>query len=433
MHHACITFFCSAHAGGFALNEASASSLGNAHAGATAGADDGSAIFYNPAGLTRLRGRQVMAAGSMLMPSIHFSNQRSVSAAGTPMNGGNGGNAGVSSFVPALFYAMELSPDLRFGIGVHAPFGLKTSYEWGWAGRYQALKSELIAVDINPALAYRISDRFAVGAGVSAQYADVEISKAIDFGSVCVGILGAGACAPAGYLPQARDGAATVKGDDWAYGFNLGMLITPNDRTRVGIAYRSSIKYTFAGDVRYARPAGLPGPLALSPAFMNAGAHARLELPESLRIGAQFALNPRWGLMADVNWMRWNRFKELRVGFANGAPDSVTPEAWRNTVRMAIGADFRASEAWKLRGGIAWDPTPVREALLTPRIPDADRTWLAFGAQYRSSAQSTWDIGYAHLFIRDASIDKREPASGSLVGRYGSDADILSVQYTRSF
>ncbi len=93
-----------------------------------------------------------------------------------------------------------------------------------------------------------------------------------------------------------------------------------------------------------------------------------------------------------------------------------------------------ASPAWKLRGGIAWDPTPVRQEFITPRIPDADRTWLAIGAQYQSSAQSTWEVGYAHLFIKDASIDKREPpAGGRLVGRYGVDADILSVQYTRSF
>jgi long-chain fatty acid transport protein len=423
---------CSAHAGGFALNESSASSLGTAHAGA--GAEDAGTIFYNPAALTRLRGSQFMAAGSLLMPSIHFHNQGSATATGAPLAGGNGGGAGSTSFVPGLFTAHRVSPDLTFGLGIHAPFGLKTNYDWGWAGRYQALKSELIAIDINPTLAYRIDDRLSVGAGLSAQYVNVEISKAIDFGSICAGSLGLAACAPAGYLPQARDGAATVKGHDWGFGFNLGLMLQPNAVTRLGIAFRSAVKYTIDGDARYARPQNLPAPLALAPAFTNSGASARLELPESLRIGAQVDLSPRWTLMGDATWMRWNRFQELRISFANGAPDSVTPENWRNTVRVAVGAAYRASPAWKLRGGIAWDPTPVRQEFITPRIPDADRTWLAFGAQYQSSAQSTWEVGYAHLFIKDASIDKREPpAGGRLVGRYGVDADILSVQYTRGF
>jgi long-chain fatty acid transport protein len=423
-----------ARASGFALNEMSAASVANAHAGGAAAAEDLGTIFYNPAGLTRLPGRQVMVVGSAIRTSIEFENRRSVSAAGTPLAGGNGGNAGSWSLVPALYYAMDIDPRLRFGIGIQAPFGLITEYNDNWVGRYQALKSELTSVNINPTLAYKVNDRLSVGAGISAQYVDVEISRAIDFGSACVGTLGLAPCAASGFTPQARDGRVTVDGDDWGYGFNLGALYSLDAKTRLGVAYRSKISHTLTGDANFTRPAGLPAPLAAAPVFRNTGARAGLDLPESLNLSAYVELDPKWSLMGDIQWMRWSRFEELRVHFDNGAPDSVTPEHWRNTVRVALGANYRYNDRWKLRGGIAYDPTPVRDEFRTPRIPDADRTWLSFGAQYKQSKNGVWDFGYAHLFVKDSSINKAEPPlGGTLIGDYQNHVNILSVQYRHMF
>jgi long-chain fatty acid transport protein len=431
---AALFFFGEARAGGFALNEMSAASVGNAHAGSAATAEDISTIYYNPAGLSRTSGRQFMLAGSEIRPSVNFENRGSVSAIGTPLTGGNGGEAGDWSLVPALYYAMDLAPGLRFGLGIQAPFGLKTDYESNWAGRYQALKSELKSIDINPSLAYRLNDNLAVGAGVSAQYVDVELSRAIDFGSVCVGTLGPAACAPIGFVPQARDGKATVDGTDWGFGFNLGALYAPSENMRFGIAYRSRVRHELSGNARFDRPPGLPAPLAAAPALSNTGARAGIDLPESLSLGGYIELDPRWSLMADVNWMRWSRFKELRIRFDNGAADNVTPEEWRNTTRVAVAVNYRHNDTWKLRGGIAYDQTPVKNEFRTPRIPDANRTWLAVGAQYKPSRQGTWDFGYAHLFVSDASISKAEPPlGGTLIGDYRNDVNILSVQYSHAF
>lgn len=420
-------------AGGFALSEMSAASVGNAHAGAAA-AEDASTVFYNPAGLTHLGGRQFSASLSAIRPSAEFSNAGSVGAGGVPLRGGNGGDAGSWEFVPSLFYAMELSPRLRFGIGLHAPFGLKTEYDNGWAGRYQALKSDLKSININPTLAYRVNDLVSVGAGVSAQYIDVELSRAIDFGSICVGSLGAAACAPAGFLPQARDGKVTVSGNDWGFGFNLGAMFSPAPNIRAGITYRSKISHELTGDARFDRPAGLPAPLAAAPTFANGGARASLDLPESLSVHGYMDIDSKWSAMADITWLRWSRFKELRIRFDNGAPASVTPEEWRNTVRVAAAVNYRYNDAWKLRGGIAWDQSPVRDEFRTPRVPDADRTWLSIGAQYKPTRDSAVDFGYAHLFVKNASINKAEPpVGGTLIGEYDSNVNILSVQYSRSF
>lgn len=421
------------YASGFALNEMSAASLGNAHAGAGAVAEDLSTIYFNPAGLSRMSGRQFLVVGSAIRPSAKFSNAGSTSVLGTPLAGGNGGDAGGWALVPALYYAMELAPDLRFGIGLQSPFGLKTEYDAGWAGRYQALTSEMKTFNINPSLAYRVNDLVSFGAGVSFQYVDVKLSQAIDFGTACIAGLGAPTCAPLGFLPQARDGTATVKGDDWGYGFNLGALFTPSQNSRVGIAYRSKIRHTLKGNASYARPAGLPAPLAASATFTDTGASADVTLPESLNVSGYIDLDPKWALLGDISWVRWSRFKELRVRFNNGAADSVTPEEWGNTVRVAVAVNYRYNDAWKLRGGIAYDPTPVKTAYRTPRVPDADRTWLTFGARYKPSAHDAWDFGYAHLFIKDAPINKTEPNRGTLTGEYESNVNILSVQYSRTF
>lgn len=423
-----------ASAGGFALSEMSAASVGDAHAGGAAAADDPSTVFYNPAGLTQLSGQQFSISGSGIRPSAKFSNNGSLSAVGSPLIGSNGGDAGALSFVPAVYYSAQISPNLSFGIGMQSPFGLKTDYDAGWAGRYQATKSELTSVNINPAIAYRINDMVSIGGGISAQYVNVELSRAIDFGSICIGTFGPAACAPIGFLPQAKDGSVTIKGNDWGYGYNFGMLFTPSTTTRVGVAYRSRIKHTLTGDADFTQPAGLPAPLAAAPTFSNTSASAGLDLPDSVSLSGYTELDAKWALMADVTWMHWSLFNELRIHFDNGAADSVTPEQWRNTTRVSTAVNYRYNDEWKLRAGIAYDQSPVTDQFRTPRIPDADRTWLSLGAQFKSSAKDKWDIGYAHLFVKDASINKAEPpASGTLVGSYKNSVNILSVQYTRTF
>lgn len=424
-----------AYSAGFALNEMSAAAIGNAFAGVGATADNASTIYYNPAGLSRMSGQQFTVGGAAIRPSIDFRNGGSVTATGARLSGGNGGDAGSWSAVPALYYATDLMPALRFGIGLQSAFGLKTEYDNGWVGRYQALKSELQTVNLNPTLAYAVNERFSVGAGISAQYAKVSLSRAIDFGTICAGALGVARCAPAGLLPQSRDGKVKLDGDDWAFGFNLGMLYMPTPTTRFGLAYRSSIHHTLSGgEARYEKPAGLPALLASNPAFANNGVTAALDLPETLNFSAYMELDPKWALLGDINWTRWSRFDELRVKFANGSPDSVVREAWRNTTRIGAGLNYRYHDAWTLRTGLSYERSPVKDAFRTPSIPDAGRTILAFGLQYKPTRQSAWDLGFAHVFIKDASINRADlPLNGRLIGTYSNDVNILGLQYSHAF
>lgn len=424
-----------AYPAGFALNEMSAAAIGNAFAGAGATAEDASTIYYNPAGLSRMTGRQFSLTGSAIKPSIRFENRGSTTATGAALSGGNGGDAGSWAAIPALYFATDVVPGLRFGIGLQSAFGLKTEYDNGWVGRYQALKSELQTFNLNPTLSYAVNDKLSLGIGVSAQYAKVELTRAIDFGTVCAGALGVARCAPIGFLPQSKDGKVTLDGKDWAYGFNLGALYMPTPTTRFGLSYRSRIRHDVSGgSARFDKPAGLPGPLAAAAAFADNDVSAQLNLPETVNLSAYTELNDKWAMLGDINWTRWSRFDELRVKFSNGSADSVVREEWRDTTRFGVGVNYRYNDAWLLRGGLSYERSPVKDQFRTASVPDADRTILAFGMRYKPSPQSAWDFGYAHIFIKDASINRADlPLNGRLVGEYKNDVNILSLQYSRAF
>ncbi len=406
-------------AAGFALMEQSASGVGNAFAGGSAAAEDASTIFFNPAGMTRLPGKQVVVGVHAIDLSATFTNQGSTLAPPLPpLTGGNGGDAGGWGYVPNLYLSWQLNESLWLGMGVNAPFGLNTEYETGWVGRYQALNSELTTININPSLAYKVNDKVSLGFGLSAQQADATLSRAIDFGL----FLGA---------PQTSDGSQELSASDWGYGFNLGALFQISPDMRIGIAYRSRIKYTLSGTSSFS---GVPGPLTGILSFQNSAATADLTVPDSASLSVLQTFGDKWELMGDITWTQWTVFNQLVVNFANGAPSNVTPENWQNAWRFSLGMNYRPNEKWKLRSGIAWDQTPVPNSTLrTARIPDNSRTWLALGASWYFTKNGSLDFGYAHLFVPSTPINHTERASGTLVGSYDSSVNIVSVQVAYSF
>src|SRR5262245_18777854 len=173
-----------AGAAGFAIGTQNASGLGNAYAGASATAEDASTIFYNPAGMTRLAGRQAVGSLIALKTEIKFSSDSSRTTLPPLITTGltnNGGDAGDWGFVPGGYLSWQLTPNLWAGIGVNAPFGLKTEYESGWVGRFHAIKSEVLTVNINPSVAWKINETFSVAAGVNAMYIDAELTNSVDY------------------------------------------------------------------------------------------------------------------------------------------------------------------------------------------------------------------------------------------------------------
>jgi long-chain fatty acid transport protein len=385
-------------AGGFAIGTQSGSGTGNAFAGGAAAADDASVAWYNPALMTLLPGKQVAGALHILKPSFKFENTASTSPIGT----GEGGDGGDWAYVPNGFFTWAINPKLSFGVALNVPFGLTTEYENGWRGQFTALKSEIKTVNINPSVAYKISDTVSIGGGLNYQMIEAELTN--------------NAGAP---------GISKLSADDDGFGYNLGVMFQMSPNTRIGAHYRSKIKYDLDGDVTFSNsvPAG-------------SDVRADLEVPDSLSLSI-FHTAGNWELMGDLTRTGWSSIQQLQVirtsGPLSGATLTTLQFQWDNTMRYGIGANYKTSPQTKWRFGLAFDETPTNDTHRSPRLPDQDRTWVAFGVQYKPSKTSILDIGYAHEFIKDANVNNSQGAAGQLIGKFENKADILSIQYSMSF
>jgi long-chain fatty acid transport protein len=416
-----------ASAAGFALIEQSASGLGNAFAGGAASAEDASTIFFNPAGMSLLQGKQIVVALHGIKPSAKFNDATSTGAAFQQTKAGMGGDAGSLAPVPNAYFAMEINPKTRLGVGINAPFGLQTEYESTWIGRFQAVKSKLETINLNPAVSYKLNDSVTVGAGVNYQHIKGYLSSLVNYSAAAAGALGSNLA-----------GVSTVTGSDNAWGYNFGVLFNLSPQSRFGLAYRSSIKYTLSGSVSFS---SVPLALSPSPLLANGSVNLAIKMPDTLSGSIFHKLNDKWDIMADATLTGWSVFDQLKVVRASGTTMSLTQENWKNTWRVAAGATHHYSDQWLARVGVAYDQSPVPDAFRTARIPDNDRTWLSLGGQYKPAKVSAVDFGYSHLFVSDASLSNNKggvdnpstAAYGNLVGSYQNSVDILSVQYTHSF
>ena len=420
-----------AAASGYLLREQSAVGQGTSFAGATARADDPSFLFFNPAALGWLPGYQAAVVGSYIRPEAEVESgaaTRTAILGGSPIAGALGGDAGLNAFVPAVYTSAQLSPEWAIGLAVTSPFGLVTKYDNDFIGRYHALTSTLRTINVAPTVSYRPAPWISFGASLQVQHAYARISNAIDFGAVGA-LSGLG---PLGILPGTRDGRGTVRGDDVAVGWTLGAVWEPADGTRVGLSFRSALFHELEGDASFQ---GAPGPIAASPAFRNTDARAKLTTPEILSFGVAQRVGQRWTLLGDLSWTNWSRFRELRVDYESGRAPTVSEQNWRDTWSLALGAEYLVADGFRVRGGVAYDQSPARDAYRTPRIPDSDRYWLSVGASYQVLRNVELTAAYTHIFADDAKVGLRDPGPGSpefprgnLDLNYGASADIFAVQ-----
>jgi long-chain fatty acid transport protein len=437
----------------FALQEQNASGLGHAYAGGAAAAEDVSTIFYNPAGLVRLATTQVVVSGNVICPSAKFSDNGSQAALGQPL-GGTGGDAGSCAVVPNVYLGVPFTDKWSFGIGVNVPFGLKTEYDSDWLGRFQAIESKLDTINVNPVLSFEPTKNLTVGGGFSWQRVKATLTSNVNYTALFAqGVSGlvANGTIPPSAAPTLIASAAglqsndKVTGDDSGWGWNVGVLWQATPNTRIGAAYRSSIQYTVSGSVNFNNPTAVgPLPPTLAPvgALLVNGVNAqlangdvtlRLKMPENANVSIFSTLNDRWDLMADLQYTGWSSIQQLQIVRSTGSVLQTVPENFRNTWRGSIGANYRYDNNWTLRGGVAYDQSPVNNTDRTPRLPDSDRTWLAFGAQYRFSPNWALDMGYAYIWVKNGSINQNEgstAANGLVSGSYKNNVNIVGLQVT---
>lgn len=426
---------------GFILHEHSISGLGVGFASGAAGLDDNSSMFFNPATLSLVDEPQITSGLHLILPQASFKNDGSLSGfngqTGVPTQGPDA-KSDAPAIVPNLYYSRPLSEDLFLGFGLNSPYGLATSYDEGWVGRYVALETDMLTVNANLALAWKLSEKITLGFGVSGVYADALLSNAINFGTAFLSRLGT--AIPVNAQTQALaqdiqanlggtkyDGSLELTGDDFGYGYNFGILFQPNEGTRIGLHYRSKVDLTLSGNADFTVGALDPFFGAL---FADQGGSVDISLPDTAQVSIHQHITADWAVMADLFHTWWSKFDELNIRFADGLlPNSVIPERWNNSWRYSVGSTYQLNEAVQLRAGLVWDESPVPSATYrSPRIPDEDRLWVSLGLGFRISEALVLDIAYVHIFVDDPVIDNPTHTAGEyLRGTMDARVDILSI------
>jgi long-chain fatty acid transport protein len=213
------------------------------------------------------------------------------------------------------------------------------------------------------------------------------------------------------------------------------VIVEPRAGTRLGVAYRSEIQHTLDGDVDFTGDAaGIATFIrGATGAFTDSDASLSVNTPASLSFGIHQDVTERWAVMAEAQWTNWSVFDQLTVKFDNPAqPDNVTEEEWQDSWFFALGSTWKASDAWTLRGGIAFDQSPVDDQYRTPRIPDENRYWLSLGAGWRPAPWLDLDAAFTYILVSDSQVDlttadKGGTFRGDLEADYDSDIILLGL------
>jgi long-chain fatty acid transport protein len=419
-----VAFSGTASAAGFQLLEQNGSGLGNAYAGSAAVAENASTVYFNPAGMTQLQDREVSLGGAVIKTSYQFNNSGSSTGA---LSGDS--NGGVTGFVPNASMSWALTKDIYLGFGIGAPFGLKSEYDNPWTGAAQSVMFEIKTVNLNPSIAWRATEWVSLGFGINYQRIEAEYVRAV-----------------AGTNAALANSTATLKlTDSGSWGWNAGALFTLTPATKIGVSYRSAIKHDLDGDVTVSGSAAS----ALNAGGASSSTKANVKLPDTFILSATHKLNNDWELLGDVSWTGWSSIPKIDIirtsGIASGTIAQTLHTDFRDTWRFAVGANYRLNDQWKLKFGIAYDETPVKDP--TTRLvslPDNNRTWFSLGTQWKPSKTMTVDVGGAYLYVKDSEINNNQSVTvtnaataaqnrGTVKGTYEDSAWILGAQLSLAF
>lgn len=382
-----------AQAAGFHLREQSAAAQGNAFAGATAGAENGSYAYFNVAGLTRQKGTQLNIGGTYIAPRAEASNVKDAD----DHRGSDVNNIVHSAVAPNATISHQINEKAFIGVGLNVPYGMITKYDEEWAGSDHGITSKVISATVTPMFAYKVTDKLSLGAGLQMQYIRARLTNSASAYGVDL---------------------AAMEGDAFDVGYQLGAMYEFNDKTRVGIAYRSQVKHKLSGEIS-ASASPIPG----IDTVLNQNINARLTTPEMLSMGIYHQLNDKWAVMAEYQRVFWSSFETLDIYGEDYPFVSSTKEHWRDTNFFAVGASYQIDHQWKWRLGLAYDQSAVRVQHRTPRIPDSDRIWYSTGLNYQYNDKLTFDLAYTYIKAHKAHLDT------SLTGNIGSH---VTAEYTNS-
>ncbi|MDH1056245.1 outer membrane protein transport protein [Aquipseudomonas alcaligenes] len=403
---------------GIAINEQSVSGMGTSFAGRASAVNDASILFGNPAGLSKLERPEVVGGFGLVKANVDIDDASAETHKGdmVPLTP-----------VPFAYYASPIDEKFSWGLGLYVPYALISDYEKSFGGRFKGQYSKVEVVTLQPTLSYQINDRVSVGFGPTINKIKGKLVNKLDNSAA----FGTG---------ETKVG---IKGDDVAYGFNVGLMVDVTDSLTWGLTYHSKVDYTLEGRTRITNGSG-----RIFSQF-NGDYDASLDFttPETIDTSVTYKLDDQWTLYAGTTFTRWSRLQEIVVE-NEGTPSllgmqpigEVSEELkWHNTWSYAIGASYQLNPQWVLRTGLAIDPSPAENEHRSVRIPVGNRKVFSVGAGWSPNPDLTIDVAYSYLQESSAKVNQ---ASKELAGaeiapgfsaEYNNSAHGLGLQATYRF
>ena len=472
-------------AGGFSLNEQSASQMGVANAGAAANPENATTVLFNPAGMSQLSGTNISFGAAVLDIDAEAKSASAKNQLGGDVSGSTGGDIADAAVLLNFYLTHEINDSIDVGFGIHAPYGLAADYDDDFVGRYFADKTELTVISFSPAISINNGKGLSMGLGLNVMYAEGRLTKFQDYSGAYgrwqkgyndIGAITAPAPPSAIGVPDPssvngfEQGYADIEGDDIAVNFRIGFLYELSEKTQIGLSAQTPTRFDLEGDAKVSNipdttVVTLPG---VGDQVFPTGAQSTqtekvkvpLEIPESLTVGLRHQIADDWTVLAGATYARWGRFEELDINSREGASGDVssatgrtgdTPithitEKWKNTWQFNVGGIWQATPEWAFKAGYAFDESPV-DQFVTARIPSEDRHWLTLGAQWNDVA-SGWTVDAAVgtlIFADDVKVNEfqyqhdapsqKDPNAGAsnYTAEYELSAWSAAIEFSKAF
>ncbi len=420
-----ITSICTLFAGGFALTGVGsrATSMGGAVRGM---ADDGSAMYWNPAGLGFLDYNSYDLGATLIMPSSHWENSGTLTTGGTVIAGYEHKKYNSKNILrgfPSASLVMAKNPKYKFGLGIFVPYGLGATWDAYQLPQIpslhyvsgfpkEELMSSLVIADIHPSFAYQINQDLSAGLGLSVFYSTIQL-KTIDFKP--------NASAPTDQTYQYAPITTNLQGNGMGIGFNAGLLYKATDQISLGISGKTPSKISLDGDAEVFlwRPDSLKigGKSDIS---------ADLNLPGDIGFGISYKIQPNWAVNLDYAYSMWKTLETVKVKMDEPVPmlditESQIKFYWEDTHRISMGTEYKTDQN-AYRCGFFWDQSPIPEHTFSPTFPDINdkiSSNIGFGHSY---GNWTLDMNLQYIIFSERDIKTQNFTNNNKNGVYKANS-----------
>lgn len=379
-------------------------------------ADNPSAIYYNPAGLTQLKGDNVSLGYTFEGPMAEV---ESNTADGTVQMQRQ------VFWIPNFYYVSDANKEnLRIGFSVTSPFGLATDWAQDSYVAANATESDLDFIAVNPTIAFKVNDVLSIGAGLNHFGSHLSKHKRVA-------------------ASISSDGDFQLKGSDTGWGYNTGFLVQPSEQHSIGISYRSEVDMDYKGTVSMTNINQGAYPAVFGGASYSTDMKVSLTLPQSVVIGYAYKPGNKWTFETDLEWTGWSAAEEEKVEYPSESDanrlavlnaGNPVPRDWNDVFSFGVGAEYQATDKLALRCGYLYEETPIPSANLDAALPDADRHGVTLGFGY-DFKEVTIDASYLALFMmdRDVTNDVGLVAGTDIDGKYKQFVNVFAVGFTYKF